>query len=436
MPETPPHAQGCHDFGSVRDLRWQNLAVKTSTAGRVPTATDHRPGPFDIRRVMLASVLVYLAMRVISIALLTVAGHYQVAYAPWTEAHPDYFGMAGLWDGVWYRQIAESGYPATLPVNPDGTTSQSAWAFFPLVAVVSGTLSRLTGLDFAVVGSVISLAAGAAASALMARLLFPRLSAGATVAAIAVWAASPASPVLGVPYTESAALLLICGFLLAFRNDRWLVASLCAMALGFTRPLGVPLMVVVAGVALVRWRQARSHRVLIGPGILVAVLAASVVVWPTIVGLALNEPGALTRARSGWAEYGSALPLEPWLRWFVHWDQWYAAGPALWVGMLVGVGGLVIAVRGWSSSTLDLDLRIWTVAYLGFMVVVGQPYMGYLRYALLGFPLFVLILGAGKDSPGRSWGVRTVVVVGIELMLQVLWIFGVWVFTPPSGFAP
>ena len=175
---------------------------------------------------------------------------------------------------------------------------------------------------------------------------------------------------------------------------------------------------------------------LVGPAIVSGALAVSVAVWPAIVGLALHEPGALSRARTGWAEYGSALPLEPWLRWFVHWDQWDTAGPALWVGMVVGLGGLVLALRGWSSSTLGLDLRIWTIAYTGFMVVVGQPYVGYLRYALLGFPLFVLLIGAGKERPGRSWGILAVVVIGIELALQVLWVFGIWLFTPPNGLAP
>lgn len=389
-----------------------------------------------LRRVVLWSLLIYVAMRAMSVVLLTLAGRGQIAYPGWTEAHPGYFGMAGLWDGVWYRQIAESGYPSTLPVAADGSTPQTAWAFFPLVPTLSGMLMRLTKLDFAVVGSVISLTAGAGASALMARLLWPQLSAGATVATIALWAASPASPILGVPYTESVALLLICGFLLAFRSNRFVVASCCALALGVTRPLGIPLMVVVAVVAVVRWRRTRNRPELVGAAVLGFVLAISVVIWPIIVGIALREPGALSRARSGWGDYDSPLPLEPWLRWFVHWDQWYPAGPALWVGMLVGLGGLVLALRGLASSTLSLDLRVWALAYLLFMVLVGQPYMGYLRYALLAFPIFVVILGARRESPESSWGIRAILFVGVELVLQVFWVFGIWVFVPPAGFAP
>jgi hypothetical protein len=38
----------------------------------------------------------------------------------WTSAHPGYFDLGVQWDGSWYREIAEHGYPHTLPHDAAG----------------------------------------------------------------------------------------------------------------------------------------------------------------------------------------------------------------------------------------------------------------------------------------------------------------------------
>ena len=61
----------------------------------------------------------YLLCRVFSFVVLAVVAGHQ-APVTWTGPHPDYLSMTVLWDGSWYREIAENGYPVPLPV--DGST--------------------------------------------------------------------------------------------------------------------------------------------------------------------------------------------------------------------------------------------------------------------------------------------------------------------------
>jgi len=85
------------------------------------------------------------------VLLLTIVSHYQ-APVVWTGPHPNYFSMTVLWDGSWYRLIAESGYPATLPADAlTGAVQESAWAFYPVFPMMSRFLMKVTGLGFPVI---------------------------------------------------------------------------------------------------------------------------------------------------------------------------------------------------------------------------------------------------------------------------------------------
>ena len=49
-----------------------------------------------------------------------------------TSAAPGYFVALANWDGQWYHEIADLGYPVPLPTGPDGAVVQSPWAFYPV----------------------------------------------------------------------------------------------------------------------------------------------------------------------------------------------------------------------------------------------------------------------------------------------------------------
>ena len=55
--------------------------------------------------------LVYLALRAVSAVLLVLASRDQVVMPDWTGPTVEPIDMTVLWDGSWYRYIAEHGYP-------------------------------------------------------------------------------------------------------------------------------------------------------------------------------------------------------------------------------------------------------------------------------------------------------------------------------------
>ena len=129
-----------------------------------------------MRRTFVYRVLgVWELARAFSVVLLTIVSHYQ-APVSWTGPHPDYFSMTVLWDGSWYRLIAEQGYPPALPIDAvTGTVQQNAWAFYPAFPEMSRLLMWVTGLGFPVVGSPLALLLGFAAAVAMGLLLRDRV---------------------------------------------------------------------------------------------------------------------------------------------------------------------------------------------------------------------------------------------------------------------
>ena len=118
------------------------------------------------RRLVLLAVVGYLLCRVFSAILMTWIAHGQpgegIPGGP-SGAHTSYWDETRMWDGRWYREIVERGYPRELPVDGSGTVQQNAWAFLPLYPMLVRAMVTLTGGSFAVVGSLLSLVAGAGA---------------------------------------------------------------------------------------------------------------------------------------------------------------------------------------------------------------------------------------------------------------------------------
>lgn len=91
-----------------------------------------------------------------------IAAAFMLAAAPrWHRS--GYADIATAWDGEWYRTIATTGYPSSLPIGVDGHVVQNAWAFSPVYPLMVRGLTTLTGLDFSVVAPTLSLILGAAA---------------------------------------------------------------------------------------------------------------------------------------------------------------------------------------------------------------------------------------------------------------------------------
>jgi hypothetical protein len=388
-------------------------------------------------------VVVYLALRAVSWVLLVLASGRQGVMLDWTGPTVEPIDMTVLWDGSWYRQVALHGYPVPLPVDPNsGHVAQNAWAFYPLFPLLSRMLMSVTGLGFPAVGSTVALLCGLGAAVLMARLLAERLGQRAALATVAVWAAFPAAVSLQLAYTESMALLLLCGALWALLRRAWLPAAGLALLLGLTRPIAAPLVVVVAVALVLRWRgRARdpvSRAELLSGATALVATALAAVLWALIAWSATGSRTAYTDTMSAWRAGGHIVPFKPWLsmsQWVFR-DSAHAAtyGPVALAGLATTI--VVLTCGPWATR-LGPELRTWCLAYPAYLALVLDPFTSIFRYALPLFPLVAVVLDAGwVDRAARWLAARTAVLVAAGVVGQAAWIWKLLVFHPPSDFPP
>jgi len=382
--------------------------------------------------VLRVLAVVYLC-RLFSVTLLTIVSRYQAPVA-WTGPHPNYFSMTVLWDGTWYRQIAEVGYPAVLPVDATtGAVQQNAWAFYPAFPMMSRFLMKVTGLGFPVVGSTLALFLGFGAAVIMALLLRDRVGPAVALAAVAVYAACPMSPSFQIAYAESLSILLLCGFLWALSKERWLVTAVLALLIGLTRSIALPLLVVALVAVFLRWRRRQRDPITQREGwsALVALGSAGAagLVWPAIVGVVVGSPTAYTETLGSWAVGGSVKLLRPWLQYVA--QPWNAVQVALVLVIIVAM-----TVGPWAAG-LGIELRTWVLAYTGYLILVDTPMTSIFRHFLPLFPLTVVLIGGGwRDRHPRWKEWRTGFLVVLGLAGQVWWVWALLRFVPPSDWPP
>jgi hypothetical protein len=387
-----------------------------------------------MRRAFVARVLgVWALCRAFSVILLTIVSHYQAPVA-WTGPHPNYFSMTVLWDGFWYRQIAESGYPPVLPLNAvTGAVQQNAFAFYPGFPMMSRALMTVTGLGFPVVGSTLALLLGFGAAAVMGLLLLDRVGATVALAAVGVYAACPVSPSFQIAYTESLAILLLCGFLWAVSKESWILSSGSALLIGLSKAMALPLAVVALVAVFLRWRRRSQDPITARQGwSMLAALGscgAAGLLWPVIVSVSVGSPLAYTETMGAWSVDGSVQLLRPWLE--------YVAVPRNAVEVAVGLAIIIAMTIGPWAHRLGTELRTWTLAYTGYLILVDAPSSSLFRHLLPLFPLTVVLVGGGwRDRPPRWIGWRTGFLIVLGLVGQVWWVWALLRFVPPTDFPP
>lgn len=378
------------------------------------------------RRLVWAVLGVYLLARAFSAVLLAwVASQQDLSTMPGADGgtgSASYWDITHIWDGGWYRTIVEHGYPSQLPRDESGTVQQNPWAFFPAFPMLVRGLMTLTGGSYAVVAPTLSLVLGAAAAVLMIPLLRPRIGATATLCTIAVYATCPMSPVLQLAYTESLAMLLLVGFLLAVSRGEWAIGGLIALAFGFARPIAPPLGLVALVAVIWRWR-ARRDRPIAGTewgamAFLLISCAVSAVLWPAIAGLVTGEGGAYTLTQGAWRAGGSVELFTPW---FNNLRYFFGAWTPLWVLAMIAV--VVVSIVGPWAAALGPVLRTWIAAYSFYLLAVVDAWTSTYRYAIFLFPIAAVWIGAGwKDRDRRVlMRTRTVALVCLGLGWQVWW---------------
>lgn len=410
------------------------------------TATPTAVAPEAARRGDRASwvwlpLAIFLATRLVDAVILMVLGREQSALDPvgmhvesQPGAHPGYWGLLANWDGQWFRTVAEHGYPAELPRDAHGNVEQNAWAFSPLYPFLVRSAMVLGQLPFGVAASLVSVASGALAMVLLFRLVAEtggRLTASLLVLGLCL---APAAPVLQAAYSESLCLLLVVACLWLLRRRRYGALAVGAVLLSLTRPLVLPLALVVLVHGLLRWRRREAdpfplaERVRCATAAVVTVLSFGL--WPLVAALRTGEPRAYLDTYDAWAAAGPGRTS--WLaRLADPNDFWLGLFPVVLLALLAAIV-LAKRARAWGEEP-----RAWTLAYAVYLAAVTPPSWSDARHALLTLlPWWPFPFPLGEKVTRATVVVIVVGMIAIGVPLQYLWVRSFYVVGPHGlGFA-
>jgi hypothetical protein len=382
---------------------------------------------------------IFVVTRVVDAALISLVSRDQYVRVPAGSgpggrpallSGTSYFDMIANWDGQWYRTIVEHGYPSHLPVV-DGVVQQNPWAYYPLYPMLVRLLTA-TGLSFGVAASLVSMGCGGVAMCLLYRMLSStagRVSACITVVALCTF---PAAITFQTAYTESLALLLILASLWCLKEQRYGRLVIVASLLALTRPIVLPLALVVAMQGIARWRHRSEEpfelrdRVVVG---LTAVgVALTFAIWPAIAGVVTGSPGAYFATQRDWLDSGPGPSWTSWLG-FLYGERGVAAS----VFVVLVVLALALLVARPQARLWGQELRSWALAYPLYLLASTRATSSVFRYAMLAVVPWWPFPEAGRHLASRRarWGL-VLVVATLGFCSQLLWLRWYFVIGPRS----
>lgn len=311
-------------------------------------------------------------------------------------------------DANWYVQIAEKGYDreafsAERPRN---------WAFFPLFPLAWREAGRLTG-EYPLTGVALS-----HLFFFFALLYFYRasrafgLDAETADRAVFYLAAFPVSYFFSLPLTESLFLLLTVTSFYTARRGRWWAAALLGALASATRATGVLLLPALAVLFVqtygrASWRRREALWLLLVPSGLVAFM----LFLHTTTGNAFAFRDAL-------AAWGRAPGL------FVGPLYDYLRDPLLvmshWDFRLLNFAAAALAL---ASAAVLLKRREWALgAYVAMATLVAlssRLLQSQARYAMVLFPVFMVLAAAAAGRPRLDQTIRAVSLVLLALFVAL-----------------
>lgn len=375
-------------------------------------------------------VLVFSISRLIAGLMIVHAQRFQIPITDDVQAagyfsvgprvgEPGYLDVATNWDAQWYWHIADEGYPTQLPLDGSSKVERNAWAFPPLFPAIVRLVMSLTGLDFPVVAVLIATLCSAVGVVLVYRLIDETAGRNAARVTSLLLCTAMAAPAFQIAYTEGPALLLLTAALTALRRQRYGLTALAVLAMGLTRHVVLPFLLVVVVHFFLRqretWRERSSdRRSRLRPAALVASTLIAAFAWPAIAAIVTGRLTAFTDTQAAWRKSDEIGPLG---LFSVAWH--YGGPPALVLALaVVGVFAVIVlrpAARRWSP-----ELRTWGFAYPVYLMAVAPAAVSLFRFWLLAFPLaWVFPSGLGRS---KMQYVAVGVLAAAGLAAQWFWI--------------
>ncbi len=378
--------------------------------------------------VYAASRLFYLLAGALFAALLPAGGFYRLT--------PDVpLGTLNLWahwDGAWYSQIATEGYAAHAPAST---------AFFPLYPLLVRSFAELFGGPLSLGatsswGMLVSLLFLPLALFFVYRIAEDSFGQGTARGTVLALAFFPTAFFLNSAYTESLFLALSAGSIWAARvRKELLLACVLAALAGATRNVGVFLVVPLFIEWLKEARECGWSREQLGRGASLALVPAGLLGYMAYLWWRFDDPFLFYSAQEVW----NRRPVDPLtLTVDVFAEAYMSLGTALGqetpadsalagiIGrlqdpndaysllfLLVAVALFVVGLR-----VLPLSLSLYTLLLFISAVSFGKPatpLMGFSRYVLVAFPLFITLAVLLEGRP-RATGVYLFISVAASLV--------------------
>ncbi len=323
------------------------------------------------------------------------------------------------WDGLWYRQLANHGYPHHVIhccIGQGETHAQSTLGFFPLypllmwvgARVVMFVTSHGAVYSITVAGVIISLIGGLITTLIVQELATGWWGKAAGRRAAVLFCLFPGSVVFSMVYAEGVALPLAAGCILALQRRRWLLAGILAGFATATDPESlvlIPVCAISAGLELRRrgWRDVAALRSLVAP-----VLSASgAVALGAFLWSWANTPFATFQTQHiGWSEKTDPVALIHLTSHLVDQISFsHFNHPTINLNLVVGVAGaillvvlLVLVFR--ARRTMSVEALAWT-AGISFLAITSEFTPPNPRILITAFPAVVVLAYYVK---GKAFG--------------------------------
>jgi Mannosyltransferase (PIG-V) len=358
--------------------------------------TRERPGrrtrrSAAARQELLWIIVVYLAARVLLLL---------VAYLNDAFGHYNFLHELANWDGLWYRELANHGYPSHV------SYAQTTLGFFPLFPItiwlVEPVFSVLTGHNAiwssTVAGILISGAGGLVATIFVHRLADGWWGRDVARRATILFCLFPGAVVFSMVYSEGLLLALAAGCIYALERRRWLLAGVLAGFGTAVQPVGLALLLVCLISSLLElyrhgWRTSAARRSLIAPALSVTGAGAFALFLWAWTG---NPFANYIAQQHGWSEKTDALAL-------VHLTTKLAGEvsfshlnePAINLNLVVGLIGAVVLIvmlvlLFFARREVSIEAIVWTLC-ISFLAITSEFVPPNPRLLFTAFPALMAV---------------------------------------------
>lgn len=391
-----------------------------------PTAPERGPR-VSSGRPWLDALGIFTVIAVLVTVAVIIGGHGPLSSIASVDDSP-YIGSSifGSWfrfDGRWYDIIATNGYSWA------GPDVQSPVAYFPAYPMLLRILHELTGVSVRLLGSLVTIACGAAMSIVFLRWCRDRVDSTVARCALVTLLLYPyAYYFMGAVYADALFALLVISAFLLLDHDHPIWAGLLAAVATATRPTGIA--VVIGLVAVVLWKREVISRVAgrtvvaLGnlrrgdAGVLLSV--GGLLAYMGYLGVRFDAPLAFEQVQRapGWDQGGGPRTwfkvtwfqqiknLPGWtISWIQHGDdatfqKVQYASTVILQGLMI-VGFLVLARLVWTR--LGWGYGLYCFALLAVPLVGTKDFQGAGRYLMAAFPCFLVLAMALAPRPVLRW---------------------------------